>query len=619
MAGSITQWVRLEPRTRGEPSDSGIEAGLEARVADPLWLLARQWQFGEFKGEDAGTPVIARARFDQAPMVGVRPGPRGGTAPPHRYDPARLPLEALVEREPVRPFTGRMSAMAGQHFLRLLKQAGGDRYRPAFVRAYPLTLPNGADAGLPDPASRSFHGIMAGRVPDGGILYELLNRTLRPGGGARPALPQPPAIDAADQPAVTEAALKWLAWVDTVFSLPGDDNPSWLPERQEYAFAVAANGESGPIVLEAEEYTEGHLDWYAFDHLPDTPFPLDANDASPKRVSRTVIPAPVSYKGMPSARWWELEDSQVNFGSMEAEPTDLARLVLIEFAAVYGSDWFVMPVDLEMGAVYRTKSLVVTDTFGQRLLVHPHTKVDGVLSPWRMFHPSVHPSHLADTIPLEAPPPLFIFPPVLADSLNGRPIEEVLFLRDEVANMAWAVEKRVESSGGHGVNRDEAYQARRAGAVEPDLSGIISPLVYRLASEVPEHWIPLVPAAEDTQGNIRLRRGRVITRALDAPGPAGRILAPDRPLSLFEEEVPRAGARVTRAWQQARWCDGSTHLWIGRRKGPGLGEGFSGLRYDIAEETGADPSLTVGANDLQTDAGFDASRFGDEGRFTDDD
>ena len=65
--------------------------------------------------------------------------------------------------------------------------------------------------------------------------------------------------------------------------------------------------------------------------------------------------------------------------------------------------------------------------------------------------------------------------------------------------------------------------------------------------------------------------------------PKGRILEPDRALSLFEEEVPRAGVRITRAYQYARWIDGSTHLWIARRKQPGRGEGSSGLRFDIVE------------------------------------
>ena len=39
---------RLEGRSR----ESDNPTGLEMRVADPFWMLGRQWQFGEFKGED---------------------------------------------------------------------------------------------------------------------------------------------------------------------------------------------------------------------------------------------------------------------------------------------------------------------------------------------------------------------------------------------------------------------------------------------------------------------------------------------------------------------------------------------------------------------------------------
>ena len=50
---SITYWNRLEPR----PVAPSIAETLAARLRDPLWLLTRQWQFGEFQGEDAGSPA----------------------------------------------------------------------------------------------------------------------------------------------------------------------------------------------------------------------------------------------------------------------------------------------------------------------------------------------------------------------------------------------------------------------------------------------------------------------------------------------------------------------------------------------------------------------------------
>src|SRR6478752_8096371 len=50
---SETTWSRLEPL----PTSDDVSEALQAKVADPLWMLARQWQFNEFQGEDAGTPL----------------------------------------------------------------------------------------------------------------------------------------------------------------------------------------------------------------------------------------------------------------------------------------------------------------------------------------------------------------------------------------------------------------------------------------------------------------------------------------------------------------------------------------------------------------------------------
>ena len=86
-------------------------------------------------------------------------------------------------------------------------------------------------------------------------------------------------------------------------------------------------------------------------------------------ITRTAIPAPVSFRGMPAARFWEFEDAQVDFGSVDAGPTDLARMLLVEFALDYGNDWFVIPIELDVGSLYRTRSLVITDTFGVRTLI----------------------------------------------------------------------------------------------------------------------------------------------------------------------------------------------------------------------------------------------------------
>src|SRR5438552_10870653 len=62
VTSSITSWTRLEPHCR----DADMRATLGARVFDPLWMLTRQWQVGEFQAEDAGMPVMARLRGTSA-------------------------------------------------------------------------------------------------------------------------------------------------------------------------------------------------------------------------------------------------------------------------------------------------------------------------------------------------------------------------------------------------------------------------------------------------------------------------------------------------------------------------------------------------------------------------
>ena len=61
---SITSWMRLQPLSR----NAEMKTSLQARIYDPLWLLARQWQLGEFQGEDNGSPIMARWRADAAKL-----------------------------------------------------------------------------------------------------------------------------------------------------------------------------------------------------------------------------------------------------------------------------------------------------------------------------------------------------------------------------------------------------------------------------------------------------------------------------------------------------------------------------------------------------------------------
>jgi len=561
-----------------------MRTSLQARVYDPLWLLARQWQFGEFQGEDNGSPITAHWRGESARLTRYH---SGAIAPNTRVDAPRydatMPLETVVERETtalpnqvVKLEKLRLAAEAGQHFLRMLDQLREQGmvtrdYRAAFLQEYLFPELTTEQLATLDSDSLNFFDLMGARVPDGRRLYAEFSS---PGEIViNPALQ----IVQGDVAKVKETARRWVQWLETLFSEPVGGNPSWSSERMEYAFSVGTRFNDGERVLTAPEYFDGHLDWYAFDANAEVTLGGATDDATTE-IKCTAIPAPVTFRGMPAARFWEFEDAQVDFGSVDAGPTDLLRLLLVEFALAYSNDWFVIPVELEIGSIHRSHSLVITDTFGVRTLIRPASELAAPFSTWRMFQHS----HLRGS-GQGSVPDLFFLPPALLKCLESRPIEEVLFLRDEMANLAWAIERVVESPTERPLSRfeGELEQKRRAEQELPSQSVAISEVLrYRLSTETPDYWVPLLPVR--TKDGLRLKRGAVL-KIDGEPEPVhavGRILESDNDLSLFEEEVPREGVRVTRTYQFTRWIDGSSHCWIGRRKSVGRGEGSSGLQFD---------------------------------------
>jgi hypothetical protein len=119
---SIPTWNRLG----GRPRSYDFDRSLRAEVRDPLWMLCRQWQFGEFDGEDAGSAVTAKTQVATAQVNRFA----GRDAPAIAYD-ERLPLETRVEREPI-PLDLLTSAQMGRHWLKLI--AGTGDFKAMYLR-----------------------------------------------------------------------------------------------------------------------------------------------------------------------------------------------------------------------------------------------------------------------------------------------------------------------------------------------------------------------------------------------------------------------------------------------------------------------------------------------------
>jgi hypothetical protein len=228
---------------------------------------------------------------------------------------------------------------------------------------------------------------------------------------------------------------------------------------------------------------------------------------------------------------------------------------------------------------------VVTDTFGQRTLIRPveDLPVQGSTHPWSMFTISDASGGVGDFL---------LLAPTLGVTDDAAPVEDVLFLRDQLAAMAWAVEQKLQGDLDVAVDGFEGYLARlRADAATPAIPSPDMPAVaYTLEQAPPDNWIPFVPVLTAT-GEQVLRRG-----TLDLPGPGdtvvqlvphAEVLNPGEPFYLTDRVVTPVGAEVQRYVRRTRSPDGTTYVWIARRSGPGRGLGASGLKFDFLRDSGS--------------------------------
>ena len=564
MADDIVTWARVEPHA----ATTDIDVGLAAEIADPVWLLARQRQLGEFTGDDGGSPVGVQVRASYSRVSRYRPGPlqagEDGSAKAVDYKPERVPLESMVEREPLdeaRAWRARLTG--GQTFERRLKKANLAGAIPPLRAAFRFVPDTrGAARGAQE---QRYEALFSDGMIDGVLLRRAL-----PGG-------VPDAIAQASGNAArfrTEIAA-WSQWFDDMMAVGSGDPaaPSWQKQTIEYAFAVsgpapAADGEE--VVLAAAEYDGRGLDWYHLDVVPGATLNGAAAGATVDRgvVSRRLLPKRVTFPGMPVDRFFEMEDGCINLGTVDAGPTDLARLLVTEYATIYSPDWFVVPLELPIGCLARVDAIVVRDTFNVLTLVGtPQTQAEDRAG--RQFQLDVAGDPEAD-VPL-----LFVPPAVLYGQQSGA-LEDVLLQRDEQANLVWAIERQTLGAAGRPIGANFAPLAAMR-----DASEFQADLIYQVATVVPSHWSPYVavPVAGTPGERLMLQRARL----LDTPSGTTRTAVGqiargmDR---LPEEEVTRAGVRLRLIDQLVRWIDGSTHVWRGRQKTPGLGESDARLFFD---------------------------------------
>ncbi|HEV2375603.1 MAG TPA: hypothetical protein VGS19_26000 [Streptosporangiaceae bacterium] len=604
----LTSWTRLET----VPRDPTLMRGLQARVADPLWQLARQVAFGEFAGQDTASPAAVRMRARASSLTRLRPAfAPGSTAPatgPGELLPsAGGPLEVLTEAEP-EPQTGGaprpvFAAQAGLQYRRMLTRAVGvgdlSTYERGLLAAYPVPPSASAagTAGVPPASAADDPALLpySGRVPDGERLYADLVAALRPPGPG--TLPAAPALGGASPTVVASVARAWLSWYEAVSGQEPGQVGTWVPGRLEYAFSVAAPGPDAETVLAAAELDTGELDWYDFDLLASSEVPPSSPSVSlgaaptdlpggPTSILFVGLPTPVAFRGMPLQRWSDFEDSAIDFGAITAPVESLTTSVVVEFAMRYGNDHFIIPVPLAVGSVLRVDSLVVVDTFGEVLLIRPIAEADTAAGPFRLFEHAT-PAAAGGTPTRD---PLFVLFPTVGEVVQGPAVEEVHFVRDEAAELVWAIEQTALGPDGLPVDRTAGALAHFLALTPTPNDGTApSARAYVLRTDVEANWFPFLPSGAPPATQLAMADVPPLDPTQPTPLPWGRILAPYAPVAAGQpgvlmplEEVTRAGAQVMRAWRYARWVDGRQLSWVGRTVRPGRGPGASGLSFDLA-------------------------------------
>lgn len=558
---SITTWTRLEPRAR----DDSLTPSLEAQVYDPAWMLARQWQLAEFRGQDAAFPVDVSFTVDVQPLAGYQP-PSGTTEPVGQY-----PLEAFAWPEPASTLSTGASAEFGAELLRLLTEEGCSQASISnIVAAYPLALP--ADATV-DAQGSDYLAFIANRLPDSTQLEPVLRPAVAPGG----SLPANLGIAAADETAVLAAATAWLTGLNSFALSTPNAADAWEPTRLEHQFSVTVGSTSGPaFTLMAPSWPGRRLEWSDFDvpaqpaaTTPATLPTLPGVDPQTSTVSWSGPPHPLTYPGAPNRRYWTFEDPGFNLATVTVGPDDLARMVIVEFASVYGNDWYLQPIPLPVGALHTIAELTVTNSFGE-------TETLGPVAPsiptfgstptgtpdWCIFR-----SNVLQTDGSAAMLNGLFLPPCAATLQASPAIEDVILVRDDTADIGWAIERTVLGDDERPFDRYSATMQAGASSTPPQPADDGSTVRYLLETDIPVFCFALVPDAggQPELDLLVLRRLATDGQPYDVE-PLGQLLTAVQAQYLFDQELPVVGTTIRRRRYLVRGYDGEVLTWTGRER-----------------------------------------------------
>lgn len=611
-----TDFYNLEftERKEGRTNNGNLTEALRMRAHDPLWMLARQWQMGEFRGNDTGTAMSVKCRIKED-------------------DCQKNPLEPIIEQ--INPEIDLMVRIeSAVYFMDLIRHSGSikreeiKKFREMALKTWPIEW-NSFHPVLGHEATQDFERTLnsrqqafiqsyRGKIFDGYKLYkDITSETTK---------------NVALLSFVMDSMLKYdfVSWFNEKYFPANAKSPYW--QQKDLCYQLSA--EAGDKLLEGDRYQGGRLSWYSVDYKG------TKKGETSMTIERDVMSLPTiaHYTAAPNRRLWEIEDRKVFMGN-SLEQQSGGNIALMKYATMFSNDWMLFPLDTEIGKYIQLDSIKVIDTFGDEIIIDGNDragkkdKVKTLEERWQLF------TNTECNNPKKTPFDGLYYAPQLVKTLEGKPIEEVKMLRDEMSNMVWGVEEQV--SDGCGMAMDATLCATKLteyvnGLYETHhpkpapktvtFSQDQTPEVkeaenakaayrYLLQSSVPLNWIPFVPQRLKTVSSndpfflggreMILRRGKMPCYIWDEKDgkikvdkvparPKGTILKEglvenngqwkETPLFFHEEAIQSTGIRLVKNYQRARWINGASYQWLGIYKQLAKTEATSGLEFDSLEE-----------------------------------
>ena len=241
-------------------------------IADPLWMIGRQWQLGELLGEDVGNPVSVRVERRALPITAWMPTgdtDDAGLVAGWRPWPEGAVLDELVEHVPpagqrARPaVAGRVRRPARRH---ARATAGHDDAADRCSPAHPLTPGRrpGRPRGRARPGARGA-ARRAGRCR--ARRWRWRARRWRP--ATRPGSPGPPTP--AGRAPSPPSGWRWAAGSP----LAGG---AWTTTRLEHRFRLRfGHGDDAVVVDGHRPSAPGSARWHHFEWRPGDDVDLDGD------------------------------------------------------------------------------------------------------------------------------------------------------------------------------------------------------------------------------------------------------------------------------------------------------------------------------------------------------